>query len=292
MTQAMQYTTDVAAGETVLQALHRETQLSDETLLDAADKGAVWVNLQRGRGRTRPRRQRAVQIDIAEGSTVMLNYNPAVLAQLPQTMHCVSAHANYGIWFKPGGMLCQGSKWSDHTVATQVAAGIIGRQCHLVHRLDRAACGLLLIAYTRNALRAFTALFEQRAMHKHYQALIEGNLSHALPLTIDTPIDGKSALTIVHEKRQSDAGANGILSLSIETGRKHQIRKHLSQLGHSIVGDRLYGMNDNVSTMKDQTTTRNLQLVACRLRFLCPFANTEVDVSIDADAALADAVVA
>ena len=255
MTQAMQFTTDVAAGETVLQALQRETQLSDAALLDAADKGAVWVNLQRGRGRTRPRRQRAVQVDIAEGSTVMLNYNPAVLGQVPQSMHCVSAHANYGIWFKPAGMLCQGSKWSDHTTAIQVAAGIIGRQCHLVHRLDRAACGLLLIAYTRNALRAFTALFEQREMHKRYQASIEGKLAHALPLTINTPVDGKSAHTIVHEAQQRGTSECSILSLSIETGRKHQIRKHLSQLGHPIVGDRLYGQNDSVSPVEGQLST-------------------------------------
>lgn len=291
MTQAMQFTTDIAAGESVLQALQRETQLPDEVLLDAADKGAVWVNLQRGRGRTRPRRQRAVQVDIAEGSTVMLNYNPVVLDQVPLSMHCVSEHANYGIWFKPAGMLCQGSKWSDHTTATQVASGISGRQCHLVHRLDRAACGLLLIAYTRNALRAFTSLFEQRAMHKRYQASIEGKLNLTLPLTINTPIDGKSALTIVHEQRPCGISANGILSLSIETGRKHQIRKHLSQLGHPIVGDRLYGLKNDTPSLSDQLATENvssnLQLVACGLRFLCPFANTELKVSIDADAALA-----
>jgi len=268
-------------------------------------------------------------------------------------MFLVSDHVNYGIWYKPAGMLCQGSKWSDHTTATQVAAGISGRRCHLVHRLDRAACGLLLIAYTGSALRALTSLFEKRTIHKFYQASIDGTLTQGLPLTIDSPIDGKSALTVVHtaeqrvqhnsehnaqHKAQHNSEHNAqhegnsdysVLSLSIETGRKHQIRKHLSQMGHPIVGDRLYALNqrpqpgtahvlsdsgestsetvasgqsvsenfasDSSANEKDtgdrfaseKVAYENLQLVACGLRFLCPFTKAPVSVSINADAALA-----
>lgn len=281
MTEAVQYTTEVHAGETTLQALMRISVLSEPVVIEAAGKGAVWVSLQRGRGKTRPRRLHALGMDVPEGSTVMLNYDVQVLAQEPQLMHCLSDQVNYGIWFKPSGMLCQGSKWSDHTVATQVAASICDKHCYLVHRLDKATCGLLLIAYTKNALRKLNYLFEQRGIEKHYQAYVNGEFNYPLPLTMDTPIDARHALTTVASVRYDTAANRSALRLDIDTGRKHQIRKHLAGIGYPVIGDRLYSEQN---TMND--SVENLQLVAYAVRFSCPFTKRDVAVSIDADKAL------
>lgn len=281
MKKTAQYRTEILSSENVLQALQRESMLPELVLLDAAAKGAVWVSLQRGKGKTRPRRLRSLNTNVSEGSGVILNYDPAVLSKAPQPMHCLSDHVNYGIWFKPAGMLCQGSKWSDHTVATQVAAGITGKHCYLVHRLDKAACGLLLIAYTQNALRSLAVMFEKRLVSKTYQATVTGNMCAELPMTVDNPIDGKAASTTVLKVEFDTEHNRSVLTLSIDSGRKHQIRRHLAELGYPIVGDRLYGhQKDNESPASD------LQLVACQLGFKCPFTTDAVSVTIDANSAL------
>lgn len=281
MKAAAQYKTDTQVGESVLQALQRETTLPESVLLDAADKGAVWISLARGKGQTRPRRLRSLNTIVSAGSGVMLNHDSAVLAKTPLPMHCVSDHVNYGIWFKPSGMLCQGSKWSDHTVATQVAATVVGKHCHLVHRLDRAACGLMVIAYTKNALRNLAALFEKRQVSKRYQATVAGEVTVELPLILDAPIDGKSALTTIQQVNCDVQNHRSMVTVSIDSGRKHQIRRHLAQLGHPIIGDRLYGHQ-----LELENSSINLQLVACHLSFICPFTTETVSVSIDADSAL------
>lgn len=278
---AQQYSTPILPQESLLQALHRESGLSDETLAEAASKGAVWVSLARGRGKTKPRRLYSLDDPVAELASIMLNYDPQVLSQIPQSMHCVQEHKNYGIWFKPVGMLCQGSKWSDHTVATQVATNLSGHPCYLVHRLDKAASGLLLLAYTKNALRSLSLLFEQRQISKQYQAIVVGNFEQPLPTLIDEPIDGRSARsTILSAEPNRD---NSLLldrcttlTISIDTGRKHQIRKHLSGLGFPIVGDRLYAQANTENT--DQV---DLQLLATHLSFDCPFTQHRIDVSLD-----------
>ena len=278
---AKQFTTEILMGECPLDALCRISQLPVEVVSDAASKGAVWVSLQRGQGRTRPRRLRSALTPVKEGSSVMLNYNPGVLATQPQDMWCVSDQVNYGIWFKPAGMLCQGSKWSDHTTATEVAAGIRDKSCYLVHRLDRAACGLLVLAYTKNALRRLADMFAQRQITKTYSARVNGDFTLDLPMTLNSPIDDKSAITTIHGKLFDSENQSTTLRISIATGRKHQIRKHLASIGYPIVGDRLY---EGKSTIHSQTI--NLQLVAQELNFKCPFTLEEVAVAIDSEKAL------
>ncbi len=287
MTNAVQFKTDVQVDESALQALSRITALPEPVVQDAAEKGAVWVSLQRGRSSTRPRRLYTLDTQVVAGSTLMLNYDPQVLAQNAQSMYCVSDQVNYGIWFKPSGMLCQGSKWSDHTVATQVAQRLTGKHCYLVHRLDKATCGLLIVAYTKNALRKLAQMFEQREIHKHYQAHVKGKFTHPLPQRLDTPIDDRHALTTILSMRYDSADDRSALRLSIDTGRKHQIRKHISGLGYPVIGDRMYSKQNTATDAAMGTTVENLQLVAYSLRFVCPFSAKEIAVSIDADKALA-----
>lgn len=282
---AQQFSTEVLDGESQLQALQRVSGLTEQIIVDAATKGAVWVSLARGKANTNPRRLYSLDRSLANVSTILLNYAPEVLQQMPLSVRCIEEHKNYGIWYKPSGMLCQGSKWSDHTVVTQVASAVSGHPCYLVHRLDKAASGLILLAYTKNALKQLAALFQHRQIAKCYQAVVVGKFDKPLPMLIDSPIDNKHAFTTIVAASHADVPSIGAqqctaLQVSIETGRKHQIRKHLASVGYPIVGDRLHGLS-NPDSHQEHADQPDLQLIAMQLSFDCPFTQKRVKVSLD-----------
>jgi len=80
-------------------------------------------------------------------------------------------------------------------------------------------------------------------------------------LTFDADLDGRSAITHAAYIRYDSRMDRTLLDVQIETGRKHQIRRHLSAAGFPVVGDRMYGHGSDV---------KDLQLTACYLSFTCP----------------------
>jgi RluA family pseudouridine synthase len=129
------------------------------------------------------------------------------------------------------------------------------REIYLVHRLDTPTSGVVVFARNRAAAARLSALFASRAIRKTYLAVVGGDLwsAPAMPalseITIDTPIDGKDAITIVRPRPVSSRAERGIppdaattlVEAEIFTGRTHQIRIHLASIGHPVAGDRRYG---------------------------------------------------
>ena len=120
------------------------------------------------------------------------------------------------------------------------------RRPAVVHRLDRQVAGVLLVAKTLPSLRGLSKLFLERKVKKTYQAIVAGRVgSSGSSQVIDIPLEGKPSVTrIVVERvdacKSSHDGYVTTLRVFPETGRNHQIRKHLSYIGHPIICDDRY----------------------------------------------------
>lgn len=140
-----------------------------------------------------------------------------------------------------------------------------------IHRLDYPTSGALLIGKTVSAVIALNQKFEGRSIFKTYAAVTIGSMDKTG--TIETPIDGrpskseyKSLISISSEKYD----ALNLITLNPHTGRRHQLRKHMSQLGHPIFGDHLYGMEGLILTGK------GLFLHAIKLHFKHPITKEDI----------------
>lgn len=109
---------------------------------------------------------------------------------------------------------------------------------HLVHRLDLNTSGALIVAKSKSVARKLTEMFKRREVRKEYLTLVRGYLEERRGI-IDIPLDDQDALT-EYEVLSEKSGVS-YLKVRIKTGRKHQIRRHFSAVGHHVVGDDKYG---------------------------------------------------
>lgn len=234
-----------------------QVALSRQQLKTAMMQGAVWLESGHGVERIRRAKKR-----IKPGDTLHLYYDSAVLRQQPPAARLLNDEDDYSIWEKPAGMFSQGSKWGDHCTLYRWAEGQLNRPAYTVHRLDRAASGLMILAHNKQTATAFLEMFQQRFIEKHYRAIVEGDITQReFPFEITQTLDDKPAHSVLLQASH-DAGENtSEVIVDIKSGRKHQIRRHLLSLGFPIVGDRLYGANN---------TDADLQLRSVMLKFACP----------------------
>jgi 23S rRNA pseudouridine1911/1915/1917 synthase len=159
---------------------------------------------------------------------------------------------------KPAGVLthAQGAHILEATVATflrdKVAQDLDGERAGIVHRLDRATSGVIIGAKNAKALSALQKQFAQRKTKKTYIAIAAGHFKEKEAI-IDMPIErnpqapatfrvgpnGKPSTTHYTIIEENDTVS--LVELKPETGRTHQLRVHLAQIGHPIIGDPLYG---------------------------------------------------
>lgn len=232
--------------------------LSKAQIKQVMQKGAVWLT---DKGKTKRLRRAKTQLKV--GQELHLYYNAAALSNDFEQPVLIEDCGDYSLWYKPSGMMSQGSKWGDHSTIARFAELNLApqRPSFLVHRLDRATQGIIIVAHSKQSVRALTALFEERQITKKYQALVTGEFVDEQVYKKD--IDGRSAYTKVKPLRYCSVHDYSLLDVEIGTGRKHQIRRHLSDDGFSIIGDRLYGQ---VPSDADY----DLQLCAYHLSFNCP----------------------
>ncbi|WP_411556619.1 pseudouridine synthase [Maribacter sp. TH_r10] len=176
---------------------------------------------------------------------------------------------------KPGGILVSGNGFK--TIAHALAQNL--KESNLpdattpqpVHRLDFATTGILLAGKTSGSIRALNKLFEQSAIIKTYYAVTIGEMNQKGIITTD--IDGKksrSNYTLCKSVASERFGTLNLVKLEPQTGRRHQLRKHLSSIGNPILGDKDYGIENLILNGK------GLYLHAYSLQFIHPFTKKEL----------------
>lgn len=177
---------------------------------------------------------------------------------------------------KPSGLLSVPGKALEHRDCLQSRVQRVYPTASVVHRLDMATSGIMVMALNKAAHRHISKQFELRQTKKSYQAIIYGQPESDsgeinLPLICDWPnrpkqmIDfsrGKHALT--RWQVMSRHSATCKVTLTPITGRSHQLRVHMLSIGHPIIGDRLYAHSEALSLAK------RLNLHAQYLSFLHP----------------------
>lgn len=265
-------------GERVIDVLSAQSGLPKLRLKDALAKGAVWLH--RGKHETRLRRATKT---LQAGDKVALYYDPDVLQRVPPTPTLLADERDYSVWYKPAGMLAQGTRYGDHCALLRWSelAFTPARTGFLVHRLDREAEGLMIIAHSPRAAKALSLLWQQtemgqqtktgqqseseRGLQKIYTVCVEGLLGAiGLRRRLDAALDGKQSTTDIEVIALDTAKARTVLRINLITGRKHQIRRHLAGIGHPVIGDYRYGSGGEP-----------LRLQASELKFLCPLRRSE-----------------
>jgi|TARA_Y100000310_G_scaffold343800_1_gene453110 tRNA pseudouridine32 synthase/23S rRNA pseudouridine746 synthase len=256
------------AGSSAVDLLTGATALSKSRIKDAMNKGAVWLIRRRS-----TRRLRRVDRVLRQGDQLQLCYNPRILSEVPATPSLLADRNQYSVWYKPRRMLATGSQFGDHCALSRWVEKHLRppRPVFVVHRLDRESRGLMLLAHTREVAAQLSKEFKERLVEKHYRVVVQGELKREG--TVELPIDGRQATTHLIATAYDPHEQTTLVDVKIETGRKHQIRRHLAAIGYPLVGDARYGDDDK----------REMELVAHQLAFSCPTTSRWITFSVPAE---------
>ncbi|MEP6572610.1 MAG: RluA family pseudouridine synthase [Gemmatimonadota bacterium] len=201
---------------------------------------------------------------LARGETVIVRFPasepPRTLQPTAIALTIVFEDEHLAIIDKPAGLVVHPAPghWQDTLVnaliarGTTLSGGAAGRP-GIVHRLDRDTSGLMVVAKTDIAHRRLGMALAARKVTRHYAAISWGHLD-ASPTRIDAPLDrhpkDRKRMAVVEEGRPARSDAYVIarfdiaelLRVELHSGRTHQVRVHLSHIGHPLLGDPVYGM--------------------------------------------------
>ena len=165
---------------------------------------------------------------------------------------------HFAIFDKPSGIMVHPSSHQIglYTLLDEVKY-YLGEKASLVHRIDAETSGLVLVSKNVFSDMVLKNMFEEKLYTKKYKALVEGEIKKELeintPITNDTglikikmktDIKGKESTTIIKPIFYDEKTNQTLVEAIPLTGRQHQIRVHLNSIGHKIIGDPLYGVDE------------------------------------------------
>lgn len=167
---------------------------------------------------------------------------------------------DFAIFDKPSGLPVHPvSKKTEYSLLDEIRYHF-GEDANLAHRIDQETSGLVLIVRNKKSDILLKEMFVEKRYEKRYLALVNGKIEKEL--VIDTPIekengaigvrmmvrdDGKESLTLIKPLWFDSIKNQTLVEANPKTGRQHQIRVHLHSVGHTIVGDPIYGIDDTIA---------------------------------------------
>ena len=268
----------------------KEFEIRDEKVLDflvkklgfslreakrAIDRGRVSVN---GKRITQKSQKASGKL-----KCIMFEPNGYGLKPLFETTH-------FAVFDKPSGIAIHPKKLANTKSLLDDVRAMWGNDANLVHRLDKETSGLVMASKNKFSESILKKMFQEKEVKKSYLALVKGHLKKEM--TIKKPIavnkdenikvkvlihpEGKESITIV--KPLKIFNDYTLVECDLLTGRQHQIRVHLYSIGHPIVGDPLYGVDNefadrylkklaNEEERIEKTGAKRLMLHSYRLEF-------------------------
>jgi tRNA pseudouridine32 synthase / 23S rRNA pseudouridine746 synthase len=238
-------------NQPILDLLADNCAFSRSKIKQMMKQGEVWLQPTKEQSRNKiERRIRRAKATLAAGDVVRVYHNEAVYLTAPPKPTLIADEGIYSVWSKPAGLMSSGTRFGDHCAINRWVEQNLApqREAHLIHRLDRFATGLIVLAHTKSAAAALSKQFSDRTVSKCYRVIVEGIISD--PLRIDSELDGKPSISKLVPTSINQDMQQTTLEVTIETGRKHQIRRHLAGIGHPVLGDRQYGTGEGELTLR------------------------------------------
>ena len=203
----------------------------------------------------------------------ILKYKPSRKEVNIYDDYILENNENFLVLNKPAGIAVQSGTNSFKNIIDVLkdTKYFINTKPYIVHRLDKETSGVLIVAKTREYAQLFTSLFRIRKIHKTYIALTYGKVSNKIKTLKDDLISYDNEKKIIqkavsHIRILKTSDNFSYVELNPITGRKHQLRKQLYNIGNPIIGDDKYYLNRRADKIKIKS--RNLMLHAYKIKFM------------------------
>ena len=219
-------------------------------------------------------------VEVYDISKFKENYRPKISKYKPSKKEVniyddfiIENNENFIIINKPAGIAVQSGTKSFKNIIDILKDSkyFVNHKPYIVHRLDKETSGILIIAKSREYAQLFTSLFRIRKIHKTYVALTYGKVSKLKTILKDDLVLYENNRKIIQKaisylKVLKSSDSYSYVELNPITGRKHQLRKQLYNIGNPIVGDNKYFINRKLN--KKKSKNNNLMLHAYKIKFM------------------------